>query len=548
MHRILLLTLWLIGSLSMSLQAQPFTRADTLRGSVTSERAWWDVVFYDLFVHPNPADSSLVGQNDIHYRVIKPGFVLQLDLQEPMEIERVMQNGQELSYVREGNVFFITMPAMAETGSIQVLSVQYRGKPTVAKRAPWDGGLVWARDAQQRPWIATACQGIGASVWWPLKDHQSDEPDSMRIKIKAGEGLIGVSNGRLRSRKAQLDGTEVFEWFVSNPINSYGVTMNVASYAQFNDQMTGEEGPLDLSYWVLDYNLNRAKRHFAVVDTMIRAFEHWFGPYPYYRDSFKLIETPFVGMEHQSGVAYGNRYLLGYTGRDLSNSGWGLKWDFMIVHESGHEWFGNNITTHDIADMWVHEGFTHYSETLFTEYVYGKDAANAYVQGIRRNILNDKPIIGIYDVHKKGSGDMYYKGAAMLHTIRQIIGNDSTFRQILRGMNQTYRHGTVRTQDIEHYISTVSGINFAPVFDQYLRTTQIPTLEYYKEGSTLYYRWGKVVEGFSMPVELQLGLTMTVLTPSTDWKQLRISEADYAKGIQVNPNYYVLTAKVQKTK
>lgn len=546
MHRVLLLTLLLLGQLSFSLQAQPFTRADTLRGSVTSERAWWDVVFYDLFVHPNPSDSSLVGQNEIHYKVLKPGFVMQLDLQEPMEIERVMQDGQALSFVREGNVYFITMPTMAVLGSTHVLSVQYRGKPTVAKRAPWDGGLVWARDAQLRPWIATACQGIGASVWWPLKDHQSDEPDSMRIKIKAGEGLIGVSNGRLRSRKAQLDGTEVFEWFVSHPINSYGVTMNVASYASLTDQMSGEQGPLDLSYWVLDYNLDKAKRHFAVVDTMIKAFEHWFGPYPFYRDSFKLIETPFVGMEHQSGVAYGNRYLLGYTGRDLSNSGWGLKWDFMIIHESGHEWFGNNITTYDIADMWVHEGFTHYSETLFTEYAYGKQAADAYVQGIRRNILNDKPIIGQYNVQQKGSGDMYYKGAAMLHTIRQIIGDDALFRQILRGLNETYRYGIVRTEEIEKYISTRSGINLTPVFNQYLRTTQIPRFEYYSHSGMLYYRWSQVVEGFNMPVALSLGSTKITLSPTTTWSQLKVSEADLAKGIALDPNYYVLTANVPK--
>lgn len=540
--RVILLGL-LFGVVIDVASAQEFTRADTLRGSITPERAWWDVTYYDLFVIPNPSDSTITGVNTITYKALKPGLVMQIDLQEPLEIDRVLQDGRQLSFAREGNAYFIDMNDLTPANASRVIRIEYSGKPTVARRAPWDGGLVWAKDSLDRAWIATACQGIGASVWWPLKDHQSDEPDSMRISLRVPEGMIGVSNGRLRDRRPQVDGTEVFEWFVSNPINSYGVTMNVAHYSNFNDVYDGEGGPLDLDYWVLDYNIEKAKNHFSVVAPMMEAFEHWFGPYPFYEDSFKLIETPFVGMEHQSGVAYGNRFMLGYTGRDLSASGWGMKWDFMIIHESGHEWFGNSITTNDIADMWVHEGFTHYSETLFTEYTYGKEGGDAYVQGIRRNIQNDKPIIGTYGLNKKGSGDMYYKGAAMLHTIRQIIGNDETFRQILLGLNRDFYHSIVTSALVEQYISKKAGIDFSHVFDQYLRTVKVPEFHYrLSAGGNLEFKWENVVEGFDMPLRIYFGEQSVMLNPTTDVQIVQLQSG--IESINIDQNYYVISKNV----
>lgn len=518
--------------------AQNFTRADTLRGSITPERAWWDVVFYDLYVVPNPNDSTLRGVNTITYKVTKPGLVMQIDLQEPLEIDRVLQDGKSLPFTRDGNVFFIGLESIQMPGMTKEIRIEYSGMPVVARRAPWEGGLVWARDNQQRPWIATACQGIGASVWWPLKDHQSDEPDSMRISLRVPDGLIGVSNGRLRDRRPQSDGTEIFEWFVANPINSYGVTMNVAHYAQFTDSYDGEEGKLDLDYWVLDYNLERAKTHFDVVKPMMKAFEHWFGPYPFYEDSFKLIETPFVGMEHQSGVAYGNRYLFGYTGRDLSGSGWGMKWDFMIIHESGHEWFGNSITTADIADMWVHEGFTHYSETLFTEYTYGKEGGDAYLQGIRRNIQNDKPIIGQYGLNNKGSGDMYYKGAAMIHTIRQVMDDDERFRSMLRDLNKRYFKKTTTSKQVEAFLSEYAGMDLSSVFDQYLRTTKVPVLEYRWTNQGLEARWNNTVPLFDLPVKVSTGTEWVRIRPGADWAvfpELGMQKVE----LKADPNVYI---------
>lgn len=536
MFRFFILALLLfLPSLS---SAQNFTRADTLRGSITPERAWWDVVFYDLYVVPNPNDSTLRGVNTITYKVTKPGLVMQIDLQEPLEIDRVLQDGKSLPFTRDGNVFFIGLEGIQMPGMTKDIRIEYSGMPVVARRAPWEGGLVWARDNQQRPWIATACQGIGASVWWPLKDHQSDEPDSMRISLRVPDGLIGVSNGRLRDRRPQSDGTEIFEWFVANPINSYGVTMNVAHYAQFTDSYDGEEGKLDLDYWVLDYNLEKAKTHFEVVKPMMKAFEHWFGPYPFYEDSYKLIETPFVGMEHQSGVAYGNRYLFGYTGRDLSGSGWGMKWDFMIIHESGHEWFGNSITTADIADMWVHEGFTHYSETLFTEYTYGKEGGDAYLQGIRRNIQNDKPIIGQYGLNNKGSGDMYYKGAAMIHTIRQVMDDDERFRSMLRDLNKRYFKKTTTSKQVEAFISEYAGMDLSSVFDQYLRTTKVPVLEYRWTNQGLEARWNNTVPLFDLPVKVSTGTEWVRIRPGADWAvfpELGMQKAE----LKADPNVYI---------
>ncbi len=518
---------------------KPFTHADTLRGTLTPERSWWDVTFYDLQVKVNPDEKSLTGTNTIHYRVLRSSQKMQIDLQEPLVIDTILQNGRPLSFTREGAAWFVALTAPQPQGSLHSLTIRYHGHPRVAVNAPWDGGLVWGKDSLNRPWIATACQGLGASVWWPNKDHQSDEPDSMRITVTVPEELTDVSNGRLLSQRKNGDGTATYTWFVSNPINNYDVALNIGYYNHFSDTYTGEKGPLDLDYWVLDYHLPVAKEHFQVVKPMMKCFEHWFGPYPFYKDSYKLVETPHLGMEHQSAVAYGNRYKMGYRGADLSGTGWGLKWDFIIIHESGHEWFGNNITTKDIADMWVHESFTNYSETLFTECQYGKKAGDAYVQGTRRGIRNDRPIIGPYGVNQEGSGDMYPKGGNMLHTIRQVINNDETFRKILRGLNKTFYHQTVTTQQIESYINQNSGHNFSKVFDQYLRRSQLPVFEYTISGNTLKYRWVADVAGFDMPLKVTLeDGKYTFIYPGKDWKTASLKLKDPAQ-FKVDDNFYV---------
>ena len=545
--RSVLLVLICFCFLLPNIQAQhKFTRADTLRGTLSAERSWWDVTFYDLQVKLVPEEKIIYGVNAINYRVLEPSQKLQIDLQEPLILDGAMQNGKSLDIKKDGNAWFIDLDDPQPKGKVLKLILSFHGKPKEAIRAPWDGGVVWGKDSLGRPWIATACQGLGASIWWPNKDHQSDEPDSMRITVTVPKGLTNVSNGRLLSKRDDAPGkgnnTSTFTWFVGNPINNYDVALNIGNYKHFSDAYKGEDGKLDLDYWVLDYNLAKAKTHFQVVKPMMKCFEHWFGPYPFYKDSYKLVETPHLGMEHQSAVAYGNQYKMGYRGSDLSGTGWGKKWDFIIIHESGHEWFGNNITTKDIADMWVHESFTNYSETIFTECQYGKDAANAYVQGIRSKIANDIPIIGPYGVNTEGSGgDMYYKGSNMLHTIRQVINNDETFRKILRGLNKTFYHKTVTTQEVESYISKNGGRDFSKVFDQYLRHTKVPVLEYLISNKELKYRWVADVQGFDLPVKVTLADgKYSFIYPTTEWQTTAIQLTD-PKKFAADKNFYIMT-------
>lgn len=520
------------------------TRSDTLRGSITPQRAWWEVIYYDLNVTVQPEDSAITGYNHITYRVTDNPQKLQVDLQHPLQIDQIKQNGQNLSYQKVGNsnAYFVNMPESLAQDSLYTLSVYYHGRPKVAKRPPWDGGFIWAKDSLDNHWVATANQGLGASVWWPNKDHQSAEPDSMSINITVPDPMVNVSNGRLRDTTRHDNGTTTWSWFVSNPINNYNVAVNAGNYVNFKDTLEGAKGTLDLSYWVLEQNLDKAQKQFQQVKPMIRCFEDWFGPYPFYEDSYKLVETPHLGMEHQSAVAYGNEYENGYLGKDLSGTGWGLKWDFIIIHESGHEWWGNNITTRDIADMWVHEGFTSYSESIYTECRFGEEAGAEYTRGLRQNIKNDRPIIGPYGVNQEGSGDMYYKGNNMLHMIRQIVDNDSTWKSILRGLQKDFYHQTVTSKQVESYINERTEYDLSPVFDQYLRHTDIPTLQYKLKGDTLKYRWKADVQDFDMPIRVTTANNRySWIYPVTDkWKSTEIS-LDKTAEFSIDNNFYVKT-------
>ncbi|TYP92200.1 Peptidase family M1 [Fodinibius salinus] len=520
------------------------TKADSLRGSITPQRAWWEVVYYDLHVTIQPKDSSITGYNNITYRVTDPSRKMQIDLQHPLRIDQVKQNGQKLSFNRvdSTNAYFVDVPQKLEKNSLHTISIYYRGQPKVAENAPWDGGFIWSQDSLGNPWIATANQGLGASVWWPNKDHQSAEPDSMSINISVPDSLVNVSNGRLRDTTKHANGMTTWSWFVSNPINNYNVTVNTGNYVNFTDTLEGENGTLDLSYWVLEQDLEKAKKQFKQVKPMIRCFEDWFGPYPFYEDSFKLVHTPHLGMEHQSAVAYGNGFQNGYNGTDLSGTGWGMKWDFIIIHESGHEWWGNNVTTNDIADMWVHEGFTSYAESIYTECRFGKKAGAEYSRGLRNRIQNNKPITGKYGLNNEGSGDMYYKGHNMLHMIRQIVDNDSTWKNILRGIQQKFRYQTVSSDQIERYIIKQSGKDLDDVFDQYLHYADIPTLEYYIKNGTLYYRWEATVPQFDMPLKVSLDDdTYSFIYPSSErWKKTKLS-LDDPNNFQIDKNFYIKT-------
>jgi len=517
-----------------------FTKQDTLKGSNTQFRNFWDVKKYDLTVEPDFTQKSIKGNNKISFEIIKdvtnPTF--QIDLQQPMKADKLEASFPVAEYKQDGDFIWIKTNKSFKKGEKYTIDVTYSGNPTIAKRAPWDGGWVFTKDENGNPWMSVADEGIGASIWLPTKDIWDDEPDNgVVMKIITPKDLVGVGNGRLISKKAEGD-KMAYTWEVKNPINAYSIIPNIGKYVNFKDTFNGEKGKLDLDYWVIDYNFDKAKKQFQQVKPMLSAFEYWFGPYPFYEDSYKLVDSPYLGMEHQSNVAYGNAYQNGYLGQDLSGTGVGLNWDYIIVHESGHEWFANNITAKDQADMWVHEGFTMYSEVLFTEKYMDKKSADIYAGGIRNGIQNDVPIIGKYGVRNEGSGDMYPKGASMLHTIRQIINNDAKFREILRGINKDFYHQTVTTEQIENYISKKSGIDFSSVFNQYLRTTKIPTLEYSQKGEELKFRYTNVVKNLKLPIIVD-GIT---INPTEQWQTVKLKKGT---PVQFNENYYIDYKKVQ---
>ncbi|NKI27215.1 M1 family metallopeptidase [Arenibacter sp. 6A1] len=537
----ILFILFLGITLNTHAQTPQFTEQDSLRGSITPEREWWDLNYYHLKVKVDPKKKSISGSNTIRYKVLEENQLLQIDLQPPLKIKKITQDGKSLSFTSKGNAHFVTLKKKQLQGAFNELVVRYSGIPREAVKAPWDGGFSWKKDSNGQPFVATSCQGLGASVWWPSKDHMYDEVDSMAISITVPKGLMDVSNGRLRKVEERRK-TNTYHWFVSNPINNYGVNANIANYVHFGETYMGEKGALDMDYYVLPENLEKAKRQFKDATRMMEAFEHWFGPYPFYEDGFKLVEVPYLGMEHQSSVTYGNEYKNGYLGRDLSGTGWGLKFDFIIIHESGHEWFANNITNKDTADMWIHESFTSYSENLFLDYFYGKEAAADYVIGTRKNIDNSTPMIAPYNVNQTG-GDIYYKGANVLHTLRQLLEDDEKWRSILRGLNQEFYHQTVTTQQIENYISIHSGIDLTEFFEQYLRTTKIPLLEYTINGNSLQYRYTDIVDGFDMPVKVSVGETQQWIFPSSHWKTESFDAE--IKDFKVDRNFYIYSKNSQ---
>jgi len=525
----------------LGVNKETFTRADSLRGYLSPLRTCYDINYYHLDVKFDIDNKFISGSNLFRFTATEDFTKLQFDLFANLKVEKVVYKGKELPYTREFNAVFVTFPNTISKGSKDEFTVFYSGNPTIAKRAPWDGGIVFSKDSVGNPWVATACQGIGASIWWPNKDQQADEVDSALISISVPKGLTDASNGRLRKVTDLKNGYTRFDWIVTEPINNYDIEANIGKYSHISDSYMGEKGKLTLDYWVLDYNVEKAKKQFGEnVKDMIKAFEHWFGPYPFYADGYKLIEAPHLGMEHQSGTAYGNHYRNGYLGRDLSGTGWGLKWDFIVVHESGHEWFGNNITSKDLGDMWIHESFTNYSESLFIEQRYSKQAGQEYVHGTRFAIANDRPILGVYNVNKEGSGDMYYKGGNMLNMIRTIINDDEKWRSILRGLNSTFYHKTVTYDDVVGYINQQSGKNLSPLFDQYLKYRGIPILNFMQTGGKLYVRWISDVKGFNMPVRVKVkGGDYQFITPSTRFTPVTIDGAK-KDNIEVDTfNYYI---------
>ncbi len=516
-------------------------RASSLRGALTDLRTCYDINYYHLDVKIDIDNKTVGGSNEFAFTATKDFTKLQFDLFANLKVEKVVFRGKELTFSREFNAVFVDFP-LVKKGSREKFTVFYSGKPQVAKNAPWDGGFIFKKDKSGNPFVSVACQGLGASSWWPTKDHQSDEVDSMRISFSVEKNLDCVSNGRFQNKTDLANGYIKHTWLVKNPINNYNIAFYIGKYAHWTDTYDGEAGKLSLDFYALRDDSAKARPHWdADVKPMLKSFEYWFGPYPWYNDGYKLVQAPHLGMEHQSAIAYGNQFKKGYLGRDLSGTSVGLQWDFITIHETGHEWFGNNITTKDVADMWVHEAFTTYSETLFTESTQGKKAAEDYIIGQRRGIGNKSPMIGTYNMNSEGDSDMYSKGANLIHTIRQLINNDEKFRQILRGLNKKFYHQTVTTAQVENFIAQQSRLKLNKIFDQYLRYAKIPIFEYQISNGVLKYRWQTDVKGFDMPLKVTLTTNKySLIKPTNTWKTININTDNF----QVDRNFYIDLKKI----
>jgi len=521
-----------------------YTRADSLRGQLTPLRTCYDIKFYHLDIKVDIDNKFISGSNLFQFEATTDFKRLQFDLFDNMSVDSIDYHGKPLQFSREFNAVYIDFPNTIPKGKLDSFVVYYSGHPIQATRAPWDGGFDWKKDSNGKPFVATACQGLGASVWWPNKDHLSDEVDSMLISVSVPKELTNVSNGRL-IKIEDIDSTyRKFHWKVENPINNYNIALNIGDYITWSEKYKGENGDLDISYYILKENNEKKKReHLSKnVNQTLEALEYWFGPYPFYEDSYKIVETAHLGMEHQSAIAYGNKFQNGYLGRDGSGTGWGKKWDFIIIHESGHEWFGNNITAKDLADMWIHESFTNYSEALFIDYFYGKEASQSYVYGNRGTIRNDKPLQGPYNVNKEGSGDMYNKGGVLHNMIRTIINNDNKWREILRGLNKNFYHQQVDYNDIVDYICLESKLDLSKVFEQYVKHASLPTLEIHFANNKAYGRWNSTVKNFTMPIHIGVGNN----SKKSFWLTNKFQEIDLQditkQNISIDTfNYYINT-------
>jgi aminopeptidase N len=531
-----LVILTLLGIQQINAQ---FTRRDSLQGGLRAERTAYDVKRYDLNITINPEQRSIKGFNEISFEILAPIQKIQLDLFENMKVDSIIWNSKKLKFTRDNDAVFIDFPEKLLSKSNHKLRFYYSGNPLIAKNAPWDGGFVFKKDSNGKDFIGVAVQGTGASLWYPVKDSQSDEPDNgASIKVAVPNGLMNVSNGRFLGSQDLKNGYTRWDWEVKNPINNYTITVNIADYVHIQDKMPD----LDLDYYVLRENEAKAREHFMEVKPMMECFQSKFGRYPFWEDGYKLVETPYLGMEHQSAVAYGNKYKKGYMGMDLSGTGVGMFFDFITIHETGHEWFGNSITSTDIADMWIHEGFTTYSETVFIECIKGYNDAMKYVNGQARNVRNDKPIIGQYGVNNEGSGDMYYKGSLLLNTLRHVIGDDEKWWKILYNYSETFKKKIITSDTVIDYFNKASGMDLSSIFHQYLYTNQVPVFLYKIKGDYLYYSWNNTTDDFNMPLDIGFEDTKIRLQPTIKEQKIKLKKLS-KKSFQIYDNQFFIKIK-----
>jgi aminopeptidase N len=492
------------------------TRAEMLRGAYGPYRANNDLLYYHLDIRVDPAQKFIGGKNTIRFRMLKDDTRIQLDLSEALSVDKILYGTNPLKYERDGSTVFIDFPEALRAGQIYSIDFYYSGHPPETGRF---GGITFKKDASGHDWINTACEGIGASVWWPNKDQWRDEVENMDISVAIPKGLVDVSNGKFAGKTDLGDGYTRWDWHIHYPINNYDVSLNIGNYVQFSDKL----GDLSLDFFALPEDLEKAKAQFAQAKGMLEAFQHYFGSYPFAEDGYKLIEAPYAGMEHQSAVTYGNLFQNGYLGHDWTGVGISPRFDFIIIHESGHEWFGNSITAADPSDMWIHEGWTTYLESLYVEYRWGKADAIKYMSGYRPKVVNLRPIVAERGVNADPTEDQYFKGALMLNTLRSVVDDDAKWWILLYNFYQQFKYRNITTDDVVSYFNQQTGMNLTPIFDQYLRHTQIPRLEllFGEAPGMVMYKWSADEETFSMPVRVGAPDHWQIIHPTTEWQSMQ---------------------------
>ena len=494
----------------------PPTRADVLRGEYGRYRANNDLLSYRLDVRVDPERKFLAGTNTVRFKMLVDDTRIQLDLYGNLAIDEIRLGATALEYERELNSFFVQFPFTLKAGKTYAIDVRYSGSPREQGRF---GGIAFRKDSEGRHWINTACEGEGASVWWPNKDQWRDEVEEMELRVAVPNDLVDVSNGKFVGKTDLGDGYTRWDWHIQYPINNYNVSLNIGNYTHFSDRL----GDLPLDFYVLPGSLDKAKVQFAQARPMIETFQRFFGEYPFKKDGYKLIEVPYSGMEHQSAVTYGNRFANGYLEKDWTGVGISTKFDFIIIHESGHEWFGNAISAADVSDMWIHEGWTTYLEDLYVEHMFGREDALKYINGYRSKVRNREPIITQRGIHRSPSQDMYFKGALFLHTLRSVVDDDERWWKLLRELFQQFKYQNIMTEDLVQFFNARLGRNLTPIFDQYLRRAALPTLElaFNEKDGTLAYRWDAAERSFAMPIKVGKRGHWQTIVPTTDWAIMR---------------------------
>ncbi len=513
--RLLCITLFCVAAVhGFQTPGRTYTRADVLRGAYGPYRANNDLLSYDLRIRVDPEQKFIKGRNTIRFRMLKDDSRIQLDLFANLKIDKIVEGSTELKHVREFNAVFVDFPQPLKKNSVHSIDFYYSGNPTETGRF---GGIAFRKDPAGRPWINTACQGIGASVWWPNKDQQRDEVENMRLSVEIPSSLVDVSNGRFQGKTDLGDGYTRYDWLIHYPINNYCVSLNIGNYVHFTDQVNG----MTLDFYCLPENVEKAKRQFVQAKSMIQCFEKFFGEYPFKKDGYKLIEVPYSGMEHQSAVTYGNRFANGYLERDWTGVGVSTKFDFIIIHESAHEWFGNSITAADTSDEWIHEGWGTYAECVYVEYMFGYADELKYVNGYKTKVRNREPIIAPAGVNATPPQDMYFKGALFLNTLRSVVDNDARWWKLVRDFYGRYKYKNIMTEDVVRFFNEKTGKNLTPIFDQYLRHTELPTLELRFQEGEVSYRWKADVKDFAMPVKVGKKNNWQIIQPTTEWKTMK---------------------------